>query len=228
MNNDSELMTAVQESFAGFQLNAPVDATIRRGQELRRRRRMACAAGGAGVVLVAGAGLLVTTGLASSGAGHPFPHGKPSARLAAWTVTTGPDDTVNILIRQLSDPAGLQDMLRADGVPAVVAFQKGELSDTPPLPGGCKAVAMSDEANAQLQEKIVSMPPSLDDQALALTINTGQIPRGIGLNLTVQSSGDSYGWSLGLVQATAQCTGSSPTASPKASPAASPTTAVSP
>src|SRR5258708_32772406 len=37
------------------------------------------------------------------------------------------------------EPMDVQRTLRADGVPATVAFQGGELSDTPPLPRGCRA-----------------------------------------------------------------------------------------
>jgi hypothetical protein len=45
---------------------------------------------------------------------------------------------------------------------------------------------------------------------VALTIHAAEIPKGIGLNLTVQESqgGGSWGWSLGLVVASPQCTGS--------------------
>jgi len=37
------------------------------------------------------------------------------------------------------EPMDVQRTLRADGVPATVAFQGGELSDAPPLPRGCRA-----------------------------------------------------------------------------------------
>jgi hypothetical protein len=54
-------------------------------------------------------------------------------------------------VRELADAAGLQRALRADGRPARVAFRVGIPSDSPPLPAECKNVAMSDEANANLQ-----------------------------------------------------------------------------
>ena len=47
---------------------------------------------------------------------------QPAARLAAWTVTTQTGGTIAVTIRELSDPAGLQRTLRADGIPASVTF----------------------------------------------------------------------------------------------------------
>jgi hypothetical protein len=207
MNTDSELLTAVRESFAGVYLKTPLDATIRRGHELRLRRRMA---GITGAALIVGGAVLAVAGLAPGGAGRPTTTGTPAppSRLAAWTVTKGPDHTVTILVRQLRDPAGLERTLRADGVPTTVAFQGGMISDTPPLPRGCRNVAMSDAANAELQGKILGPPFMADPRVFAMTIHTAEIPKGIGLNITVQWAARSWGWSLGLVQATPQCTGS--------------------
>lgn len=217
MITDDELLTAVRESFAGARLSTPLDATIRRGRTLRARRRRGALATATGLA----AGLTVA-GLVASGAGRQAPqasHGPPPvqraqasptpARLAAWTVTKGPGHTVTILVRQLRDPVGLERTLRADGVPAAVAFQGGTLSDTPPVPHACQNVHMSDAANAGLQGKIIGMdlrPPT--PQGIALVIHTAAIPRGIGLNLTVQYRTDSWGWSLGLVQTSLACTGS--------------------
>ncbi len=202
---DDELLTAVRESFAGARLNAPLDATIQRGHALRARRRR----GGLATAIVLAAGLAVA-GVVSSGAGQPAPTAgaTPPTRLAAWTVTKGPGHTLTILVRQLRDPAGLERTLRDDGVPSAVAFQGGTLSDTPPLPRPCRDVHMSDRANADLQGKIIGPGLAPDPHAVALVIHTAQIPRGIGLNLTVQVSRRGYGWSLGLVQASPACTGS--------------------
>jgi len=214
MNTDSELLTAVRESFAGARLRTPLDATIRRGRALRARRRIA---GLAGAAAIAGAAALTTALLLPGGAGQPAASGPgPAAsvtppgpaRLAAWTVTRGPGRTVTILIRQLRDPAGLQRALRADGVPAAVAFQGGTLSDTPPLPKQCLDTSLSDEANAQLQNKILGQSFMDPRHGIALVIHAAEIPDGIGLNLTVQSGGNGWGWSLGLVRASPECTGS--------------------
>ncbi|MDX6337115.1 MAG: hypothetical protein QOG05_4455 [Streptosporangiaceae bacterium] len=205
MTTDDELLTAVRESFAGARLSTPLDATIRRGRTLRARRRT----GGLAAAIVLAAGLTVA-GLVSSGAGQPAPPAGPTppATLAAWTVTKGAGHTLTILVRQLRDPAGLQRTLRADGVPAAVAFQGGTLSLTPPLPRACHAARMPDQANAELQGRIIGPGISPDPRVIALVIHAAEIPRGIGLNLTVRSGGSGYGWSLGLVQASPACTGS--------------------
>ena len=212
MNTDGELLTAVKESFAGARLNTPLDATIRRGRVLRARRR---AAGLAGAAVIAGGAALAVAGLLPGGGAArpatPAATGTPpaQARLAAWTVTRGPGHTVTILIRQLRDPAGMQRTLRADGVPAAVAFQGGILSDTPPLPKECRNLPMSAEANARLQGRILGQSFMREVQnGIALVIHTDEIPKGIGLNLTVQSSGNGWGWSLGLVRASPECTAS--------------------
>jgi hypothetical protein len=73
MNGDSELLTAVRDSFARIRLNAPLDATIRRGRKLRARRRMA-GLGAAAVVIAGGAALataLLLPGGAADGTGYP-------------------------------------------------------------------------------------------------------------------------------------------------------------
>jgi hypothetical protein len=48
--------------------------------------------------------------------------GQGTAQLAAYTVATHPDGTIQVTIRELRDAAGLQRTLRADGVPANVTF----------------------------------------------------------------------------------------------------------
>jgi hypothetical protein len=141
------------------------------------------------------------------GAAQPTGSG---AVLDAWSVTVGPNDTVTVMIRQLYDPAGLQRALRADGVPARVEFQPGIPSDSPPLPHGCTAPAMSDEQNAQLQGKILGPPMMNPSAGIALTIRPRAIPAGIGIFLaanTDQGQGG-YGWGLDLVVASPSGTGS--------------------
>lgn len=173
-------------------------AVLCRGHKPRARRL----AGAPGAVLLAACGTALA-GLASCGR-------TPPARLAAWTVTKAPHGLIAIRVSQLSDPAGLQRELRADGVPAAVAFQRGAVSLTPPLPRECHDTGLSPRESAAIQGRILGPQPSPlggPRSMVALTIRPAQIPENIGVNLTVQSGGSSWGWSLGLVRATPECTG---------------------
>jgi hypothetical protein len=225
--NDDKVMTAVRESFAQVRLDRPLEQTIRHGRVLRGRTRAYRAAGVAGVAAIAG-----VTAVAVGGIGRPAPVysgitvfgtglPRPTAtavsgntgggtRLDAWTVTAGPGGAVEVTVRQLQNAAGLQRALRAAGVPAQVAFQVGQPSDSPPLPADCKNVTMPDEANAKLQGKILGPPmPPAGGEGIALTLYPQQIPTGIGIYLAIRSGSDSHswGWGLDLVQASPACTG---------------------
>jgi hypothetical protein len=116
--NDDGLMTAVKDSFAGVHLDIPAEQIAGRGRALRARRRLPGLA--AGALAVAGAMVLAVTALLPV-ARHPGP------RLAAWTVAKRADGTIQVTIREMRDPAGLQRKLRADGVPAAVTFFSGSI-----------------------------------------------------------------------------------------------------
>ena len=199
--NDTEVLTAMRDSFSGVRMRTPLEQTVLRGRVLRARRRAYCAAAVVGVAAVAAVTAVTTVNLGAPAS---------SVALDAWTVTLGPHHTVTVTVRQLSDAAGLQQTLRADGIPARVDFQSGMPSDSPPLPAECRNVAMSDEANAKLQGKILGMPATMPDgQGVALTLYPREIPHGIGIYLAIQSGSNSqgWGWGLDLVQATQACTG---------------------
>ena len=217
--NDDELMTAVRDSFAEVRLAVPLERTARRGRVLRGRSRAYRAAAVAGVAAIAWVTAVAVTGpgraappaaSAQAGAtGAPVAAGPGGTMLDAWTVTKGSDGTVNITIRQLLDVAGLQRTLRADGVPARVVVQPGLPTDSATvLPAGCRDVAMSDVANADLQAKILAAPLSNLAHGNALTIHTRDIPPGVGVYLGIQpQTKEHWGWSLDLVQASRSCTG---------------------
>ncbi|MBO0835924.1 MAG: hypothetical protein J2P28_10450 [Actinobacteria bacterium] len=208
---DTELVDELKASFAEAVLTTPLSATIRRGRRLRWRRWIGGLGGGSVAAATALAVVLLATGGTSS-------HG---AQLAAWTVTKRPGGVVLVTISQLRDPAGMQRALRADGIPAAVAFQPAhQMSLTPPLPRECHDTGLSDKASAELQEKILDdgIPdsgsfrlPRLPDghfgMVVAMTIHPAAIPPGIGLNITVNSAPSGWGWSLGLVKASRECTG---------------------
>src|SRR5438309_2927077 len=111
--NDTELLTMMKHSFAGIRADTPLEQIERRGRAVRRRRR--------GLTGAATAAAAVTT-LALILAAQTASPKPPAQRLAAWTVTKEPDGIVEIIVRQLSDPAGLQRELRAYGVAAFVRF----------------------------------------------------------------------------------------------------------
>ena len=226
--NDDQLMTAVRDSFADVRLDVPVEETARRGRALRGRGRAYRGAGVAAVAAIAGLTAVAVTGLGRAtvpATASPRPSASASAgagaggtTLDAWTVTKGPGGVIGVTVRQLEDAAGLQAALRADGIPIRVAFQAGLPTDSPPLPAGCANASMSDEANANLQAKILGYPVApvtglapgpVNGPGIAITIHQRLIPRGVGIYLAVQSGSNRqhYGWSLDLVQATPACTG---------------------
>jgi hypothetical protein len=112
--NDDDVMTLVRESFSGVRAGVSLVETVRRGRALHRRRARA----------VTGAAAVAVTGMAAAAvlAAGQSPPSPPEARLAAWTVTTEANGTVDVTIRQLTDAAGLQRRLRADAIPARVVF----------------------------------------------------------------------------------------------------------
>jgi hypothetical protein len=228
--NDDQLMTAVRESFADVRLDVPVEETARRGRAVRGRSRAYRGAGLAAVAAIAGLTAVAVTGLgratvpatssprpiASAAAGTGA--GAGGTTLDAWTVTKRPGGVIGVTVRQLEDAAGMQAALRADGVPIRVAFQAGLPTDNPPLPAGCANATMSDEANENLQAKILGYPVApvtglapgpVNGPGIAITIHQRLIPRGVGIYLAVESGSNRqhYGWSLDLVQATSACTG---------------------
>lgn len=208
MNEGWELPRSVKSDFAGVTLTVPVAATVARGRQLRARWRivlLSCA-----IVVAAGVALATATLLGGGGAAP-----SQGTQLSAWTVTRQLNGLVVVNVNQLRDPAGLQRALRADGVPAAVNFQRGAISLTPPLPRECHDLGLSDKADADLQEKILVDPTTLGTNgviprayASGLIIRPTAIPKGIGINLTVQFGKNSWGWGLGLVRASLECTGS--------------------
>ena len=122
--NDNDLITAVRQSVSGVRMSVPAENIISRSRAIRARRRIPAAA--AALAAAAGTAVAVTT-LAAPG--H-----QPAAQLAAWTVVTTPGGAVHVTIRELRDPAGLQQRLRADGVPASVTYYRHPNPSCRPYP----------------------------------------------------------------------------------------------
>jgi hypothetical protein len=100
-------------------MTVPESDITRRAGMLRTRRRVA--AGGAVSAGLATTALAVAA-LAAPASSPATGQAQNTAQLTAWTVTKHPGGVVDVTIRQLKDPAGLQARLRADGVPAFVSF----------------------------------------------------------------------------------------------------------
>jgi hypothetical protein len=128
--NDNDTLAAVRDclttakgSLAGVHMTTPADAIVREGRARRRRHALT---GLTGATVAAAGTAFAVTALAAPGhpagqSGSPARH-PVTARLAAWTVARQANGDITITVRQLSDPAGLQSTLRADGVPASVTW----------------------------------------------------------------------------------------------------------
>jgi hypothetical protein len=176
--NDDELITSVRESFTGVRSATPVERIVSRSRTVRARRRTPALAAAAAVL--AGTALAVTTLLPS---GHPGLQGSrhsgsplADARLAAWTVHKQANGDIDIHIRQLKNPAGLQATLRADGVPVNVGFNGQSLKGT------CQFYPMNNNVLNAVAE--VTSASSADGGTL-FVINPSALPAGAGLAMEV-------------------------------------------
>jgi hypothetical protein len=204
--NDADVLTAVKASYAGIHMDVPLDVIVRRGRRLRARRRLprlAVAAGTAAALALAVAALIPGSGRATAPGGSTG-----TERLAAWTVVSQQGGGVKVILRgsHIRDVAGLQDKLRADGIPARVAHI-GYLR--PPLtvpgchvfgdwstgPGGISYV---------LWRKIFYGPHTGQQSNHAFWIYRSAIPPGLGVLVDIYHDG-TYG--LYAVKASPQCTG---------------------
>ncbi len=117
--NDNDLATLVRDAVQDTHMTVPEPDITRRAQTLRTRRRIAAGAGlSAGLAATALAVTMLAAPASSPATGQPH----NTAQLTAWTVTKEPGGLIDVTIRELKNPAGLQARLRADGVPAVVTF----------------------------------------------------------------------------------------------------------
>jgi hypothetical protein len=187
--NDAEVTKDVRECFNQVHLETSLETVVSRGRSLRHRRRFSGAAVTAAVVASA-------VGVAVAGI---LPGPGPKATLDAWTATVKPAGLVAVTIRQLSDPAGLQRTLRADGVPTFVRFQGQEAASCLYYP---------QRSGAVLRKVLASQ---YDGPDISFTIDPAAIPSGAALWIqvmpeTTNSSGiGSSGMSGELVYASGRC-----------------------
>ncbi len=178
-------------------MDTPVEQIIRRGRAVRARRRVPGAAGALGAA--AAAAFAVSMVLPAS---HPA--SEPRAQLAAWTVARQTDGSIQVTIRELRDPAGLQRTLRANGVPASVTFTGQQNPACQGYPGGG-----SQNQRRHLLSSVVTGPAGRD----AMVIHPSALPSGGGLQIytlfqNYPGPHGSFQVAVGLVQASPQCTGS--------------------
>jgi hypothetical protein len=210
--SDYDVLCAVSDAMSRVPVSRPpqLEAVTARGLARQRRRR----ASGVTAALAAAAAAVTVTAL--SAGSHPASPAA-SARLAAWTVTRQASGDIRITISELSDPAGLQGTLRADGVPASVTFLSQPNPACRPLNSG----------PGLLEQIFPGRPPGVVHHlAGGLALGTGgkaggdmvidpaAIPSGAGLQLAFsRMDGTTPGhFSIlsrtALVHASQRCTGS--------------------
>jgi hypothetical protein len=190
--NDADLLTAIREQRTTVPMTVPVEQVIRRGRAVRTRRRIPAVA--AAVAVLATAVAAVTALLPSS---HPGSH-QPGIQLAAWTVAKHADGTVEVTIRQLRDPAGLQRTLRADGVPASVIF--GNQPNAQPNP--CQSYG-----HPELLPTVITpsaAPGRPHGQAIVMAIHPSALPGSAGVQIITSQARVG----VHLVTVSQGCTGS--------------------
>jgi hypothetical protein len=214
--NDDELITVLREQRGKVVMTTPVEQIISRGRFVRVRRRVPGVAAGVGAVAAAA----VAVGVAFP-ASHPAVRppaasesaSPPGVRLAAWTVTRQAGGSIKVTFRQATNPAGLQQTLRADGVPVSVTFT-GEQNTA------CQAYHVS---ASQAFWPYGSRPGPLDGSAFinhperayttpyAFVIDPSALPSGAGLQIWTSGTpgaADNFQLHVTLVKTSPQCTGS--------------------
>ena len=195
--NDNELITALREQRDKVSMDTPVEQIISRGRAMRARRRVPRVAGALGAA--AAAAFAVSVALPAS---HPA--GEPAAQLASWTVVRQADGSIQVTVRELRDPAGLQRMLRADGVPASVTFTGQQNPACQGYPGG---------GNQSQRRHLLSSVAGPAGGRDAMVIHPSALPSGAGLQIytlfhNYPGPRGSFQVAVGLVQASPECTSS--------------------
>ena len=185
MMSDDELITSVRESFTGVRSATLVEQIESRSRAIRARRRIPRVA----------AVLAVAAGTAAAGAALAPSGHLAASQLAAWTVVKQADGAVQITVRELRNPAGLQRTLRADGIPASVTFTAHENPACHAYPGPYPDGDLFGRPTTTM-----------------ITFHPSALPPGTGVQIGVSFTQPPYGgaWGLGstLVQISPQCTGS--------------------
>lgn len=214
--NDDELITVLREQRGKVVMTTPVEQIINRGRSVRVRRRVPGVAAAVGAVAAAA----VAVGVAFP-ASHPAVRpptasesaSPPSVRLAAWTVTRQAGGGIKVTFRQATDPAGLQQTLRADGVPVSVTFtgeqntacQAYHVSASQAFwPYGTRPGPLNGSGFINHPERAYTTP-------YAFVIDPSALPSGAGLQIWTSGTpgaADNFQLHVTLVKTSPQCTGS--------------------
>lgn len=215
--NDNDLMTAVRESFTGVRSATEVERIVSRSRAIRARRRVSgVTAAVAAVGVAAGAAVAVSAALpaGSPAAGRTpasHPSRVPGVRLAAWTVARQADGNIKITFREASDVAGLQRTLRADGVPASVAFAGHQNPACRPYSSGTAIWPFGSVPGPFHLRGFFHDPKEAYTSRYALVIDPAAVHSGEGVQILVSGTPgatDNFALVTSLVKASPQCTGS--------------------
>jgi hypothetical protein len=123
MNEHDDVVCQVRDSFSGLHMDLPVEDVLARGR-VRQRRRVAGLTG-AGAAVGAAVDVTLTLGVpAQTRPGNPPPASPGTAKLAAFSVTSGPGNSTTLMLRKTRqyrlDPGALREALARHGIPALV------------------------------------------------------------------------------------------------------------
>lgn len=131
MNDHDDVMCQVRESFSGLRMDMPVEEVFAKSRTRRRRRvsgltaATAAAGAAAAVTLTLGGPAQVLGGSAQTRSSNPPPSSTGPARLAAFSVTSGPGDSTTLILHKgpqypQQEPSALRQALAQHGIPALV------------------------------------------------------------------------------------------------------------
>jgi hypothetical protein len=163
--NDDEFLATIKEHQPTIPMTVPVQQIMRDGRRVRARRRIPA--------VVAMLAIVAVAALVLQPSGHPA---RTGAQLAAWTVVKQTDGTVDVSIRELRNPGGLQTALRDDDVPANVIF--GDSPNAQPNP--CESYGHGD---ALQQVVTLTAPDHPRQSAIVMTIRPAALPSATGLQI---------------------------------------------
>jgi hypothetical protein len=199
MSESFDVICQVRESFAGLRMDLRVEEVFARSRARRRRRLSVLTAAGAATTGAAVALTLAPGGPAAPARSAHSPAVSPSsslARLAAFTVTSGPGDSTTMVLRkdQQLDAAALREALAQHGIPALVTV--GTFCRSTP--------------SASIGPGLITSPSSQADGSAAVVIDGSAIAPGTQLSIGYGAS-----WiKVGVIADGAPLTCTSPFAQP--------------